>query len=81
MPNIINITPKTDFVFKYIFSKRGNEPILKDFLSSIVSIPITKITTQPDVSLIKNKNADKLGILDLIRYINENTIISLEVQN
>ena len=81
MTKFTNITPKTDFAFKYIFSKKGNEHILKDFLSSIISNPITKIAIKPDVSLIKTKNVDKLGILDLIGYINENTIISLEVQN
>ena len=35
-----------DYIFKQIFSKRGNESILKDFLIGVLEIPIEKIEVQ-----------------------------------
>ena len=51
-PRVIN-----DYIFKKIFSKKGNETILKDLLN----IPIEKIETKAEVSLEKQLQENKLG--------------------
>ena len=45
-----------DYIFKKIFSKRGNESILKDFLIAVLEIPIEKVEVQAEVSLEKQLN-------------------------
>ena len=40
-PRVIN-----DYIFKKIFSKKGNESILKDFLIGVLDIPIEKVETK-----------------------------------
>ena len=57
-----------DYIFKKIFSKKGNEDILKDLLIGILEIPIEKIEVQAEVSLekelieIKEKSKYKVRI-------------------
>ncbi|MCI8411778.1 MAG: hypothetical protein HFJ40_05030 [Clostridia bacterium] len=36
----------SDYVFKRVFAKEGNEDILKDFLEAILDIEIQKIEVQ-----------------------------------
>ena len=45
-----------DYIFKKIFSKKGNESILKDFLIAVLEIPIEKVEVQAEVSLEKQLN-------------------------
>ena len=69
-----------DYIFKKIFSKKGNESILKDFLIAILDIPIEKIEVQAEVSLEKELEENKLGKLDILAILNDNTIVNIEVQ-
>ena len=69
-----------DYIFKKIFSKKGNESILKDFLIGILNIPIEKVETKAEVSLEKQLEENKLGRLDIIAVLNDDTIVNIEVQ-
>lgn len=69
-----------DYIFKKIFSKKGNESILKDFLIGILEIPIEKVEVQAEVSLEKQLEENKLGRLDIIAFLNDNTIVNVEMQ-
>jgi len=69
-----------DYIFKKIFSKKGNESILKDFLIGVLDIPIEKVETKAEISLEKQLAENKLGRLDIIAELNDNTIVNIEVQ-
>ena len=69
-----------DYIFKKIFSKKGNEDILKDLLIGILEIPIEKIEVQSEVSLEKELIGNKLGRLDIVAVLNDDTIINIEMQ-
>ena len=69
-----------DYIFKKIFSKKGNESILKDFLISILRIPIEKVEVQAEVSLEKELEKNKLGRLDILALLDNHTIVNIEVQ-
>lgn len=76
--NELSIT--NDYIFKKVFAKKGNESILKDFLIAILDIPIEKIEVQAEVSLEKELEENKLGRLDIVATLNDDTIINVEVQ-
>ena len=44
-------TLKNDYLFQTLFSKKGNEELLKDFLTGILNKDIEKIEIQKDVTL------------------------------
>lgn len=69
-----------DYIFKKIFSKKGNESILKDFLIAILEIPIEKVELQAEVTLEKQLEQNKLGRLDILAILNDNTVVNVEVQ-
>lgn len=69
-----------DYIFKKIFAKRGNESILKDFLIGILEIPIEKVEVQTEVSLERQLEENKLGRLDIIAILNDNTFVNIEIQ-
>ena len=69
-----------DYIFKKIFSKKGNESILKDFLIAILEIPIEKIEVQAEATLEKQLEENKLGRLDILAVLNDDTIVNIEVQ-
>ena len=48
-----------DYIFKKIFSKKGNESILKDFLIAGLEIPIEKVAGQAEVALEKQLEQNK----------------------
>ena len=70
---------KSDWVFKRIFTKEGNEDILIDLLSSILNIEIKKIELQ-NTELNKESEEQKKSILDVKAVLNDNTICDIEVQ-
>ena len=70
-----------DYIFKKIFSKKGNETILKDFLISILQIKIEKIKVQSEVTLEKELEKNKLGRLDILAVLDDNTLVNIEVQS
>ena len=74
-PAVIN-----DYIFKKIFSKKGNESILKDFLISVLNIPIQKVETRAEVSLERQLGENKLGRLDILAKLDDSTIVNIEVQ-
>ena len=69
-----------DYIFKKIFSKRGNESILKDFLIAVLEIPIEKVEVQAEVSLEKQLEQNKLGRLDILAVLDDNTTVNIEIQ-
>ena len=76
-----NLKPTNDFVFKKLFGTEKNVDILKDLIQAILpDLPIHKIKINKDVSLERKYLTDKLGILDIIAELNNNTKINIEVQ-
>ena len=57
-----------------------NEDILKDLLIGILGIEIKKIEVQSEVSLEKELIENKLGRLDIVAILNDNTIVNIEMQ-
>ncbi len=74
------LTPKNDIIFKKIFGSKGNEDILKDFLSAILEEEITEVEIQKDMQLEKINMTDKTGILDIKALTNRNIQINIEMQ-
>ena len=64
-----------DYIFKRLFSKKGNEDILKDLLESILEITIEKVEVMQEIELERVDIKDKLGILDIRAIINENITV------
>lgn len=73
-------TLKNDYLFKEVFSKKGNEYLLKDFLSEIMQENITKVEVKKDVELDKSSDMEKYGVLDLKVVIDNSKIINVEMQ-
>ena len=69
-----------DYIMKKIFSKKGNESILKDFLIAILEIPIEKVEVQAEATLEKELLENKLGRLDILAVLNDDTVVNIEVQ-
>ena len=69
-----------DYIFKKIFSKKGNESMLKDFLIAVLEIPIEKVEVQAEVTLEKQLEQNKLGRLDILAILNDDTIVNIEIQ-
>ena len=69
-----------DYIFKKIFSKKGNESILKDFLIAVLEIPIEKVEVQAEVSLEKQFEQNKLGRLDILAILDDDTVVNIEIQ-
>ena len=47
------LKPKNDVIFKNLFSKAGNEDMLRELLEAILNIKITEIEVQKEVELSK----------------------------
>ena len=69
-----------DYIFKRLFSKKGNEDILKDLLEGILEIPIKEVEVMQEVELERVDIKDKLGVLDIKAIINENITVDIEMQ-
>lgn len=78
-----NITKKlpltSDIVFKRVFSKEGNEDILKALLEAILEIPIRDVVVK-NPELPRNLYESKAGILDVKVEIDKNIICNIEMQ-
>lgn len=70
---------KSDWVFKKIFTKEGNEDLLIDFLEAVLNTKINKIELR-NTELLKNSEEQKKGILDIKAELNDNSIIDIELQ-
>ncbi len=71
---------KNDIVFKEIFSKKGNETFIQDFLSGLLKRKIEKVEIIKDVSLAKNTVSEKLGVIDIKATLDDNEIVDIEMQ-
>ena len=69
-----------DYIFKRLFSKKGNEDILKDLLEGILEISIKEVEVMQEVELERVDIKDKLGVLDIKAIINENITVNIEMQ-
>ena len=74
------LKPKNDVIFKNLFSKTGNEDMLRELLEAILNIKITEIEVQKEVELSKMHINEKYGRLDLKAIVNKNTIVIIEMQ-
>ena len=74
MTKNVELQLTNDYIFKRLFSKKGNEDILKDLLEGILEIPIE------EVELERVDIKDKLGVLDIKAIINENITVDIEMQ-
>ena len=72
--------PTNDYVFKRLFGYKGNESFTKDLLKSILNIEIGKITVTSSVVLEKDLKDDKIGVLDVLAYIDSETQCDVEMQ-
>lgn len=69
-----------DYIFKRVFSKKGNEDLLIDLLESILEIKIEKIEVIEEAEIDRININDKIGIIDLKSTINNNSIVDIEIQ-
>ncbi|MGN1297899.1 MAG: Rpn family recombination-promoting nuclease/putative transposase [Clostridia bacterium] len=78
-----NITKKlpltSDIVFKRVFSKEGNEDILKALLEAILEISIQDVVVK-NPELPRNLYESKAGILNVKVEIDKNIICNIEMQ-
>ena len=75
-----NFTLKKDFIFSRLFSKKGNESFLIDFLESILEIKIDKIKIIQEARLPKTFIKNKYGVLDIKATLNDGIIVDIEMQ-
>ena len=80
MDKNVELQLTNDYIFKRLFSKKGNEDILKDLLEGILEIPIEKVEVMQEVELERVDIKDKLGVLDIKAIINENITVNIEMQ-
>lgn len=69
----------SDIVFKRVFSKEGNEDILKALLEAILEISIQDVVVK-NPELPRNLYESKAGILDVKVEIDKNIICNIEMQ-
>ena len=74
------LTLKKDFAFTRLFSKKGNESFLIDFLESILNITINNIQVIPEARLSRTSIDNKYGTLDLKVSTDNGLIINVEMQ-
>lgn len=74
------LKPKNDIIFKNIFSKIGNEEMLKELLEEITKVKINSIEVEKEVELRQMKIGEKYGKLDLRAIINKNSVAIIEMQ-
>ena len=69
----------SDIVFKRVFSREGNEKILKDLLEAILEIKIKGVVVK-NTELPRNLYDSKAGVLDIKVEIDKNIICDVEMQ-
>ena len=76
-----NLKPTNDFIFKKIFGEAKNKDLLKDLLEAILpDLNISKVEINKDVTIDRKTLTDKLGILDILATLNDNTKVNIEMQ-
>ncbi len=80
MEQKVELLPLTnDYVFKRVFTKDGEEDLLKDLLSAILNIEIKEIEIK-NPEMTKESKEAKREVLDIRARVNNNSIIDVEMQ-
>ena len=80
MEQKVELLPLTnDYVFKRVFTKDGEEDLLKDLLSAILNIEIKEIEIK-NPEMTKESKEAKREVLDIRAKVNNNSIIDIEMQ-
>lgn len=74
------LKPTNDYIFKRLFSKKGNEDILKDLLEGILEIKINQVEVMQEVEIERINIKDKIGIVDIKAIVDEKTTVDIEMQ-
>lgn len=74
------LSMKSDYIFGEFFSRKGNEELLKDFLTSIMEVDIHKIEVIQQANLGKITKDNKFGVIDLKVTLNDGIVIDVELQ-
>ena len=77
----VEITPRTDIIFRNIFGKEGNEAILEDFLEGIMGEKVKVKKLQSNEELSVENIYQKRAIVDIKTELEDNRIIDIEMQN
>ena len=76
----LNLLPiKNDYVFKRVFSYKGNEDVLLDLLEAILKRKITKVEVR-NPEMVSEKENGKKFILDIKAELDDGTIVDIEMQ-
>lgn len=74
------LSPKLDVVFQALFGEIGSERITRRFLQSILKEKVTEVDLSQNVILRREREDDKLGILDIVAKVNEKEYCNIEMQ-
>jgi len=76
------LSPKSDLIFKLLFGDERTIDLLTDFLKSVLRLPVDDYdeVTIVDPHLLREYDADKLGILDVKIKTKTKKIIDIEIQ-
>ena len=69
----------SDIVFKRVFSKEGNEKILKALLEAILDVKIQSVIVK-NPEMPKDLYDSKAGIMDIKVEVDKNTVVDIEMQ-
>lgn len=78
--NTNRLSPKNDYLFKKLFTSKGNEDILCDFISAIIGRKVVHATIQMEKMLQQERENNKYGRLDIEITLNDGTRIDVEMQ-
>lgn len=74
------LSPKLDVVFQALFGEVGSEKITGKFLQSILKQEVSEVDLSQNIVLRREREDDKLGVLDIIAKINEKEYCNIEMQ-
>lgn len=80
MQQEIDMSPKMDVVFKAFFTKKGNENLLEDFLSSILGEKIKCKEIINEARVGAKRPEEKYGSLDIKAVLENGVEIDIEMQ-
>lgn len=78
--NIKGLLPENDYLFKKLFTSKGNEDILCDFISAIIGREVVHATIQMEKMLQRERENNKYGMLDIEVTLKDGTKIDVEMQ-
>jgi len=78
--NTSDLSPKNDYLFKKLFTSKGNEDILCDFISSIIGREVIHATIQMEKMLQQEHEYNKYGRLDIEVTLKDGSKIDVEMQ-